>query len=458
MPIFADILSAGLPLFRFAMLFAGSLWVNLVWPLLFLVATTLLTAFMKSVRFLPQPCDDLPNRPRVPLSLAKKMETSEIVERETRTAIFLNMAAFLIASTRAGLPSFIVLIGAPEEPVRGWISFGWYALSILAVLVIGFVVPLRAGGRRRETFACAVWPAISFLLFLVRPIDRLIFVTASGIMKLFRLKDVKDRSQILTEEELLNILGNDSGESDFEADNIEYIENLFQFDDKVASDVMTHRIEIDALPIDTDYETTISFIRETRHTRFPIFRGTVDNIVGILHVKDLLFVEQDDSFSLEKMMREPWFTPESRNTRQLLREMQKEHVQMAIVIDEYGGTAGMITIEDLVEQIVGNIEDEYDDDEQEMIRVAPDTWVVAGSYPIDRLARETGVFFGEDEFDSTAGFVIERLDRIPEENEHASITFGSLTFDVMSVIDNRIAWLRVTRTSDEKNVEGYDND
>ncbi len=458
MSLFADILSAGVPLFRFAMLFAGSLWANLVWPLLFLVATMLLTAFMKSVRFLPQTCDDLEDRPRVPLSLSRKMELSDILERETRTAIFLSMAAFLLASTRVALPSFLVLTGMFEGQAHGWISFGWYVLSILTVLVIGLVVPLRAGGRRRETFACAIWPVISFLLLLVRPVDRLIFMTASGIMKVLRLKDIKDRSQILTEEEILNILGNDSGESDFETDNIEYIENLFQFDDKVASDVMTHRIEIDALPIDTDYETTLNFIRETRHTRFPIYSGTVDNIVGILHVKDLLFVEQDDPFSLEKMMREPWFTPESRNTHQLLREMQKEHVQMAIVIDEYGGTAGMISVEDLVEQIVGNIEDEYDDDEQEMIRVAPDTWVVAGSYPIDRLARETGVFFGEDEFDSTAGFVIERLDRIPEENEHASITFGSLTFDVMSVIDNRIAWLRVTRASDENDVERYEND
>ncbi|GEM_PF-2771999 len=449
MPIFADIISAGLPLFRYVILSAGALWMNLVWPLLFIVMTALLNVFKKSVDFLPLACDDPSDRPRVSASLAKKMDARDVFAREIRTTVFLSSTAFLIASISAALPSFLALIGSPAVPIRGWISFGWYIISIFVVLIIGFVIPSRAGGRRRELFACNVWPVVSILIFFVRPIDRLVHLIASGIMKMLHLKDVKDRSQILTEDEILSMLGNDSGESDFEADNIEYIENLFQFDDKVASDIMTHRIEIDALPIDTDYATTLNFIRETRHTRFPIYNGTVDNVVGILHVKDLLFVEQDDPFSLEKMMREPWFTPESRNTRQLLREMQQEHVQMAIVIDEYGGTAGMITIEDLVEQIVGNIEDEYDDDEQELIRVAPNTWLVAGSYPIDRLARETGVFFGEDEFDSTAGFVIERLDRIPEENEHPCITFGPLTFYVTSVEDNRIAWIRVIRASDE---------
>lgn len=155
-------------------------------------------------------------------------------------------------------------------------------------------------------------------------------------------------------------------------------------------------------------------------------------------------------FSLSAIMRPAWFTPETRNVSDLLRDMQQNHIQMAIVIDEYGGTAGLLTIEDLVEQIVGNIEDEYDEGEQEMIEIASDTWLVDGSYPVDKLARLTGIELDDDEYDTVAGLIIELLDRIPEEHERPAVTLGCLTFQVLSVADNRIVRVRVTRMPQEE--------
>ncbi|NLB28426.1 MAG: hypothetical protein GX819_05715, partial [Clostridiaceae bacterium] len=142
-----------------------------------------------------------------------------------------------------------------------------------------------------------------------------------------------------------------------------------------------------------------------------------------------------------------------RNISDLFREMQQNHIQMAIVIDEYGGTAGLLTIEDLVEQIVGNFEDEYDEVEQEMIEIAQGNWLVEGSYPLDRLARITGVSIDDDEYDTVAGLVIDLLDRIPEEHERPVVQYGALTFHVLAISDNRIVRIRVTRTELETDVD-----
>ena len=155
--------------------------------------------------------------------------------------------------------------------------------------------------------------------------------------------------------------------------------------------------------------------------------------------------EEEEAFSLADIMRPAWFTPETRNISDLFREMQQNHTQMAIVIDEYGGTAGLLTIEDLVEQIVGSIEDEYDEAEQEMIEIAPDTWLVDGTCPVDELARITGVPLGDDDYDTVAGLIIELLDRIPEEHERPVVRYGPLTFHVLTVSDNRIVRIRVVR-------------
>jgi putative hemolysin len=215
---------------------------------------------------------------------------------------------------------------------------------------------------------------------------------------------------------------------------------------------MTHRTDIVALPLDASFEETLEVIKEEKYTRVPIYEDTIDKIVGVLHVKDLLPLlgeeELKQEFSLAAEMRQPIFTPETRVVRDLFFEMQGQHVQLAIVIDEYGGTAGIVTMEDLIEEILGDIEDEYDEEEQLLQEQSKNSWLISGSCPLETLAEETGLELPEGDYDTVSGFVIDLLDRIPQEDEQVDVEYRNLRFTVLSVADNRIEQLRLSIETD----------
>ncbi len=432
-------------------------WGSIVVTLLILVVFGFITAFIKATRVINM--DQLRSRAEAgssqSKSLMRRLESHEKLYRELTTASALSAAAYFIWGATRSIPSLVSLF-ADSAVARGWIYAAIILLHLLFFLIVGKSVPERAAGRKGGVFARRYWYLMAPLLLLVRPIERLVYYVASAILRLFRIKEVEAVALAPTVEEFLQMLEDGRDRGAIVDDNIELFANLFDFDDKIASDVMTHRTEIEALPVDADYETTLSFVQSTKYTRFPIYEGSVDNIIGVLHVKDLLFIDRDD-FALATIMRQAWFTPESRIISDLFHDMQQNHIQMAIVIDEYGGTAGLITIEDLVEQIVGNIEDEYDEVEQEIIEIAPNVWLVAGSFTLDKLSRVTGVAFEDDDYDSVAGFVIELLDRIPEEQERPSVRYGELVFHVLAISDNRIERVRVTREQPLEAGDAEDN-
>lgn len=384
-----------------------------------------------------------------PRSFARRLKDPAALFREMATARILCAAAFFIYGGGHAVPLLVRDMDLSETG-RGWVTFALIVVLLLIFLIFGRAIPMRAAGGKDGRFAVHIWYLVLPIFAIVRPIERLIRVVSGWALALFRIEEIELVEMAPTEEELLRMLEVSHAHGAIEDDNREFIANLFDFDDKIAAEVMTHRTEIEALPVEADYDETMAFLNMTKFTRVPIYKGSVDNIVGVLHVKDMLFIDRDDDapFSLEAIMRQAWFTPESRNISDLFREMQQNRIQMTIVIDEYGGTAGLLTVEDLVEQIVGNIEDEYDDAEQDIIEIAPGSWLVAGSFPIDRLARVTGEPFPDDEFDTVAGFVIELLDRIPEEHERPSAHYGALTFYVLAISDNRIVRLRVTRDAE----------
>lgn len=422
-------------------------WGNVVVVFLLLLLSCFITAFVKAARVIN--VEQLRERANAgstkAKSLLRRLESREKLYRELTTASVLAAAAYFVWGAVRFVPSIISLFSCSDIGCR-WLFVAIFAVYTLLFLMIGKSLPERVAGGKGGVFASRFWPLMSTLLLVVRPIERLVYYAVTALMRLCRLREVEVIALAPTEEEFLQMLedGHDLGA--IVEDNIELFANLFDFDDKIASDIMTHRTDIEALPVDAGYEETLSFINETGFTRFPIYRDSVDNIIGVLHVKDLLFTDSD-AFSLETIMRKAWFTPESRIISDLFSDMQQNHVQMTIVIDEYGGTAGLLTIEDLVEQIVGNIEDEYDEVEQEIVEIAPDTWLVAGSFTLDKLSKVTGVTFEDDEYDSVAGFLIELLDRIPEEDEQPSVHYENLIFHILAVSDNRIVRVRVVRDS-----------
>ena len=221
----------------------------------------------------------------------------------------------------------------------------------------------------------------------------------------------------------------------------EMINNVFEFDDRAVDEVMTHRRDI--VGIDSEeasLENIISIALETGYSRLPLYKDDIDSIIGVIYVKDLLkFTSCGGGFNAEEIMRSPLYVPESIHCRDLFKQFKDKKMQMAVVVDEYGGTSGIVTMEDIVESIVGNIQDEYDDEEEEISQISENVYRFDGSVSIDEVSRLLGIEIEEDEYDTLGGFLTSLLGRIPEEDEKPEIQYKNATFNVVLVEDKRIA-------------------
>ena len=222
----------------------------------------------------------------------------------------------------------------------------------------------------------------------------------------------------------------------------EMIENIFEFNDKEVSEIMTHRKKIVSLPIDAPFEEVMKVAREERYTRIPVYNENIDDIEGILHIKDLIGIEpptDEKPFSLRKLIREPLVVHETRKISSLFAEMKTCGMQMAVIVDEYGGTMGICTIEDMLEEIVGNITDEFDDEEQNPIKLSNGDYIVAGDTTLSDLEDILDMELDAEEYDTIAGLVIQLLDRVPEEREHPVVTYKNVNIKVLHVEDRWIS-------------------
>lgn len=315
-------------------------------------------------------------------------------------------------------------------------------------LVLGELVPKRIALNNPESVAKFASSFLRFFSFLIKPFTRLLTFSCNLFLKLFRIKPSETANRV-TEEEIRMMIDVSSHSGEIHHDESLMLMNVFEFNDKEVSEIMEHRKNIVSLPLNASYDEVLELAKEEGYTRIPVYEDSVDNIVGILNIKDLLyFISKYDRnvFTLKKIMREPLYTPESKHVDALFREMQKKHEAMAIVIDEYGGVAGLITMEDLLEEIVGNIQDEYDDENAEIVRNADGSYTVDGLTPLDDVRDLLPNFvLDEDEidYDTLAGFVLDQLDRIPEPDEHPTINFAGYTFTVLAMDDKRIARVRI---------------
>lgn len=311
---------------------------------------------------------------------------------------------------------FMDIFGASGVPIAT-------AIMTILVLVFGEITPKSIATNNPEKVSIFVLKMISFTLFIFKPFVYLLDKVRNFIFKIFKIDSADDNDSI-TEEAIRTLVEVSHEEGLIEEEKKEIIHNVFEFGDMKAKEAMVNRMNIVAINKDDSYEDIIKMFKEERFTRMPVYEENIDNILGIMNVKDIAFLskEEIENFDISNYVREAFFTYEYKNISILLEEMKDNKKQMAIVVDEYGGTAGLITLENLIEEIVGDIEDEYDnDDEDNIVAMNDREYLVDGSVYLSDINDEIGLNLESENFDSIGGYIIDNLNGFPEENQVVNI-------------------------------------
>ncbi len=315
-------------------------------------------------------------------------------------------------------------------------------------LVLGELVPKRLAMKKAEPIALFVGGPLIVLLAITAPFVKLLTASTNFFIRLCGMDPYEEDGEI-TEEEIRLMV--DVGEEKGTIDQIEklMINNVFEFNNKTVSTIMTHRIDIGALPLDANLDEVIAFINTEQYSRIPVYQDSIDHIVGVLYSKDLIPLLSDrydcKNFSLANLIRKPYFVPASKRTDVLFRELQMNKTHIAVIIDEYGGTAGIVTIEDLIEEIVGNIFDEYDVEEKDFEKLDENTYIIAGNADLEDVADYLQIQLPVEEYETLSGFIIGQLGRIPGHSDKSSIQYDGMIFKVDEVVDKRITRVKVCR-------------
>ena len=310
------------------------------------------------------------------------------------------------------------------------------AILTVVILIFGEIVPKNMAMINSEKMALLYASMISGLMKLLTPLIFVIDSLAKGIMKLFRVD--ADKKTAMTENELRTYVEVGHEDGVIESEEREMIYNVFDFGDAVAKDVMIPRIDMVTVDKEATYEEVMEVFKDCMYTRIPVFEEDKDNIIGLINIKDFILVEDKAKFKISDILRQAYYTYEFKKTADLLVEMRQKCFNVAFVLNEYGGTAGMITLEDLLEEIVGEIRDEYDSDEEQLIQKMQDrTYLVEGSMKLSDINDELGTDLQSEDYDSIGGLIIEHLDRVPEDGAQI-VTDQGIRLQVQGVSQNRI--------------------
>lgn len=306
----------------------------------------------------------------------------------------------------------------------------------LVILVFGEISPKTVSTLYSETISLKYAKFIYGFMTITTPVIYVVNVLSMAFLRLIHV-DPNRKHDAITEDELRTIVEVSHEEGVIETEEKKIINNVFDFGDSVAKDIMIPRIDMVMVEVNATYDELLDIFREEKYTRMPVYEETTDNVIGIINMKDLILVEKHDNFSIRELLREPIYTYEYKNTAELMVEMRQTSNNMIIVLDEYGATAGMITLEDLLEEIVGEIRDEYDEDEeQELVELGPGEYVVEGSMKLDDLNDQLDLELESEDYDSIGGLIIGQLDRLPEEGEE--VICDGIRLVVESLDKNRI--------------------
>ena len=303
------------------------------------------------------------------------------------------------------------------------------------ILIFGEVTPKTMATIKADSMSLTVAAPIGLLMKILTPVIFIINKLSLGLMFLLHV-NIKDAQKKMTEEELRTIVDVSQENGVIEHEERDMIHNLFDFGDAEAKEIMVPRIDMTFVQADATYQEVLDIFRQDMFTRLPVYEDSTDNVIGIINMKDFLLQNDTPEFSVRNLLREPYFTYEHKNTADLFLEMRKSSISLAIVLDEYGVTAGLITLEDLLEEIVGEIRDEYDTDEKEALsKINDTTYRVDGSFKLDDLNDELGTKLESEDNDSVGGLIVERLDRLPKAGD--KITVDNVWMFVEKVASNR---------------------
>lgn len=325
------------------------------------------------------------------------------------------------------------------------------------ILTFGVLIPKKLGARYAEKWAYALITPVYAVIRIFLPITGLISVTAKGVLRIFGV-DLNDNSEDVTEEEIISMVNEGHEQGVLLATEAEMITNIFEFGDKEARDIMTQRKNILAIDGTVTLGEALDYMLSESKSRFPVYEENIDHIIGILHFRDAMRAYRNaDNMSLpvgeiEGLIRETMFVPETKNIDGLFRTMQQTKTQMVIVVDEYGQTGGLLAMEDILEEIVGNIMDEYDEDEAYIEETGnADEYIIDGITPLEDLEERFRISFMEEEFETLNGYLISQMDKIPDEDDEGiSVAVDGYEFKILTVENRMIKSVLVTKLPEKK--------
>lgn len=369
--------------------------------------------------------------------------------------IGITLAGFL--SSAFASDAFADLLAPTLNKIMPFISLDvWKGISIFIItgilsfftLVFGELVPKRIAMKYYEKIAFISIGIISTISIITAPFVKLLTFSTNMVSKLFGVTE--NEEAIVTEEEIKMMIDEGQEKGTIEEEEKEMINNVFEFNDTIASEIMIHRTDIFAIEINDNLSNILKEVDEYKYSRIPVYEETIDDIKGILYVKDILKLLNDGTpINIKENIREAYFIPESKPINEIFKELQKNKKQMAIVIDEYGGTAGLLTMEDILEELVGNIFDEYDEFQTEYEKIDENTYLISGSVSISELKKILNINIQEGDYETLSGYLLDELGRLPQEGENVVIETKDVTYKIEEYEEKRIMWVKACKNNSE---------
>ena len=359
-------------------------------------------------------------------------------------------SAFAAESFSGRLVELIKLTGVPiPDALLKTISM--IVITIILsyfTLVLGELVPKRIAMKKAEPISMFAVGPLNILSKVTSPFVKLLTLSTNFFVRLFGI-DPNEEDEKVTEEEIRMMVDVGEEKGTIHETEKEMINNIFEFNNTTVSEIMTHRTDIAALPAEANLQEVTSFINQEKYSRIPVYEENIDNIIGVMHSKYLIQYLAEggkkENFNLKNIIRQPYFVPESKKTDELFKELQHNKTHLAIIIDEYGGTAGIVTLEDLIEEIVGNIFDEDDEIEKDIDKIDENTFIINGTTSLDVVKDYLEVELPVEDYETLSGFIVGQLGRIPGKDDHPTIEFNGLVFKIEEVDEKRVAKVKVCR-------------
>lgn len=427
---------------------------SILFQLLFLAFLTLVNAFFAGAEMAVVSV----NKNRIKVLADEGSKRAALLQ-----TLFEDSTKFLstiqVAITLAGFFSSASAATGISQVLGGWITqFGIPYSNTIAVVVVtiilsyftlvfGELVPKRIALQKAEAFSLFVVQPIYIISKILSPFIKLLSLSTNGFLHLIGMK-TENLEEAVSEEEIKKMLETGSENGVFNEIEKEMINSIFSFDDKTAKDVMVPRREVFAIDIEEPLEKILDEILETRHSRIPVYEEQIDNIIGILQVKDVMIEARKKSFEevdIRALLKEAFFVPDGKSTDELFREMQRTKNRMAVLIDEYGGVSGILTVEDLVEEVMGEITDEHEEEVVELQKIGEKEYLLDGSILIEELNEKLNLKLETENYDTLSGYLIEELGYIPKDSGQCELDADGVHFKILEVKEKRIrkVWMKI---------------